>query len=229
MKRILIVSALIAVAFASCKKKVSQVSTIVTASYPTVTISSARFISIPVGGVLPDVNAVIATAYDSFYNESVPVVIDGSNLSNLAPGLYTISVSARNKYGYKGYSNVYVAVTDVHDTVDISGTYWRNDDTLRAATVTRVSRGLYHTSNLGGVDTSGQPATVIPGYFVMIDDNTIDLGTQNIPGNTYTAGNVITGTYGALDLVSVPNAYSYAFGDQNGIFGTGVRTFYKKP
>ncbi|MES2701001.1 MAG: hypothetical protein V4649_00085 [Bacteroidota bacterium] len=228
MKRVLIFSALVAIAFASCKKKVSQVSTIVTASYPTITISTPQFISIPVGGALPDANAIVATAYDSFYHESLGVVVDASKLSNLNAGLYTVTISAKNKYGYIGYENVYVAVTDVHDTVDVSGLYYRDEDPKRPAFVTKVARGLFHTTNLGGVDTTGQPATILHGYFAVLDNTTIDLGMQSIPGSTFTAANVITGTYGALDLVSIPKSYSYAFSDQMGLFGTGIRSFYKQ-
>lgn len=225
MKRIFILSALAIMAFAACKKKLTTVSTIVTVSYPKITISSPKFYSIPVGGTLPGVGDVVATAYDSFYQQTVDVVVDASKLSSLTPGLYTITVSAKNQYGYKGYENVYVAVTDVPDTVDIGGLYYRNADTLRPAMVTKVGRGLYHTSNLGGVDTGTQKTSIFGAYFVMVDNTTVDLGYQYIGGSDTTAADAITGSYGALDRPA--NKYSYAFSDIMGLFGTGIRNFYK--
>lgn len=227
MKRIFILSALAIMAFASCKKKLTTVSTLVTVSYPKITITSPKFYSVPVGGVLPDANSVVATAYDSFYHEAISVVVDASTVSSLTAGLYTIKVSAKNQYGYKSYENVYIAVTDVADTVDIGGLYYRNMDTMRPALVTKVARGLYRTTNLGGVDTGTQKTSIFPAYFVMVDNTTVDLGNQALPGTDTTASDVITGSYGALDRTSVPNTYSYAFSDQMGLFGTGLRIFYK--
>jgi hypothetical protein len=232
MKRIFILSALAIMAFAACKKKTTQVSTLVTVSYPKVTISSPQFFSIPVGGVLPDANAIVATAYDSFYQQPISVVVDASKVSSLTPGLYTITVSAKNQYGYIGYSDVYVAVTDVSDTVNISGLYFANvgagADSLRPARVTKVARGLYQTTNLGGIDTSGQPSAVVPAYFVMVNDTAISLGMQVIPNTNTTAANFITGTSGSLNLVTIPNSYTYSFSDMLGMFGTVTRTFVKQ-
>jgi hypothetical protein len=233
MKRILMISALAAMAIAGCKKKENQVSTIVTVSYPTITISTPKFYSIPVGGTIPDPNGIVATAYDSFYHENITTIVkDASKVSTLTPGLYTITVSAKSQYGYIGYDNVYIAVTDVADTVDVSGFYLRSlggaADPNRPAIVTKVARGLFRTSNLGGVDTTGLPTSLIPAYFVVTSATAVDLGNQAIPNTKTTGADVITGSYGALDLVTIPNSYSYAFSDQQGVFGTSVRTFVKQ-
>jgi hypothetical protein len=229
MKRILMISALAAMTIAGCKKKENQVSTIVTVSYPTITISSPKFYSIPVGGTIPDPNGIVATAYDSFYHENITTIVkDASKVSTLTPGLYTIIVSAKNQYGYIGYDNVYIAVTDVSDTVDISGTYLRPGPGARVSVVTKVIRGLFRTSNLGGVDTTGAPTTVIPAYFAVTSDTTVDLGNQAIPNTKTTAADIVTGTSGTLDRVNVPNSYSYSFTDMLGVFGTSVRPFVKQ-
>ena len=108
MKKIVIVFVLAVIATVGCKKKDNTVSMVVTASTPIVTITGPQYFSIPVGGSLP---TIAATAYDTFYRQTLPVVIDQGGLDNTTPGLYSVTASAKNKYGYIGSASVYVAVT----------------------------------------------------------------------------------------------------------------------
>src|SRR5579871_6625009 len=171
MKRILMLSVFAAMAFASCKKNENTVSRLVTVSYPTVIIRSPQYYSFPVGGgPLPTaapnaVNSVIASAYDSFYHETLQPVIDASHVSNLVPGLYVVTVSAKNSNGFTGYNYVYVAITNVPDTMDISGLYLRElggaASTSNPTVITKKATGLYVTSNVGGVDTGTQKSSIM--------------------------------------------------------------------
>jgi hypothetical protein len=184
MKRILMLSVVAAIAFAGCKKKENTVSRLVNVSYPTVKITSGQYFSFKTGGgPLPNINTIHATAYDSFYHETLTPVVDASLLSNVAPGLYIATVSAKNSNGFTGYAYVYVAITDAPDTMDISGLYWLkvngNASSKNPALVTKKAAGLYLTSNVAGVDTSDHTMPVIPAVFV-VNGNlaTLDFGSQ---------------------------------------------------
>lgn len=215
MKKLLLLSALAVVAFASCKKRVGTVSEAVTASYPTVTIKSGQYFSFPVGGgPLPDANNIIATAYDSFYNQELPVVVDASTLSNLKPGLYVATVSAKNKYGYIGYAHVYVAITSVADTFDISGRYYAQKspgvaDTFKPAYITKLAAGMFRTSNVLGADTGKQKLNVMPAVFALSDYNTVDFGSQRIPGTTLSASGMVSSMNGLLDVTPPDTTLTY--------------------
>ena len=79
MKKIFLFSVLLAVVAASCKKDNGNPSITVTASFPTITLinNSYPYFSIPLGSATP-VGSAIATAYDSFYRESCPIVVVGN-------------------------------------------------------------------------------------------------------------------------------------------------------
>ena len=49
-----------------CKKKIEDVSSVVTASYPEIVINGSQFVSMPVGGTFVDAGS---TAYDSLTKE----------------------------------------------------------------------------------------------------------------------------------------------------------------
>lgn len=169
-----------AITFAACKKKEDTVSKLITVSYPTIKFTSPQFYSFPVGGgPMPNANTIIATAYDSFYKESIKPVIDASKLSSLVPGLYYATVSAKNSQGFIGYAYVYVAITDINDTVNLAGRYARPGyDTV---TVTRMARGLYQTSDVAGYpNVSAYAPYTVPGYFVQGGD-AIKLEMQTQP------------------------------------------------
>ena len=217
MKKLFILSLIAAAAFASCKKKENTISEVHTYSTPLITVSGAQYYSINVGGALPTISA---TAYDTFYNENCPVIMDASQLDNSTPGLYAVTLSAKNKYGMKTSTSVYVAVTDVASSLDITGWYQRNGTPGRSAHITKVANGMFMTDNVGGVDTT-DPATGarIAAVFAVTSTASIDFGTQE------TAGGVLSASDETLSL-STPYTVAYAISLSG--FGTQVRTFVKQ-
>lgn len=217
MKKIFLLAILAGVAFAGCKKKESTVSVVYTYSAPIITIAGAQYYSIPVGGALPTISA---TAYDTFYLESYPVILDQSKLDNLTPGLYTVLATAKNRYGMTGTKSVYVAVTGVSDTLDVSGWYIRNATPGRAAHITKLATGMFMTDNVGGVDTSdATTGAKISAVFVATSLTDIDFGSQ------VTTGGPLTASSESLSLTP-PVTISYAINLSG--FGTAVRTFIKQ-
>jgi hypothetical protein len=204
----------------------------VTASYPTITIKSGQYFSFPVGGgPLPDANNIVATAFDSFYQESLPIVVDASHLTNLSPGLYVATVSAKNKYGYVGYANIYVAITPISDTFDISGVYHVKNstlvDTFRPAIVTKLGKGIFSTSNVFGADTGKNKKGVVPAVFAVTSTTSIDFGMQRTPGTTLSSSGVFAAQNGVLDVVPPDTSFSYS-PMLNGV-GAQQLIFQKKP
>ncbi len=220
MKKIIILSLLMAVGFASCKKTPNDPSVTVTVAYPTITVTGAQYYSIPVNGTLPSISA---TAYDSFYNESVPVILDLSTLDATTPGLYAVTASAANKYGFVSNKTVYVGVTNEPASLDISGTYVRSGVATKVAYITKVATGMFLTSNVGGVDTVTQAASIVPAVFVVTSDSTIDFGTQLTNAGTLTASSESLMLVGSGASGTTLN---YAISLSG--FGTSVRTFVKQ-
>ncbi len=225
MRRIIALSFIAVLAIAGCKKQTGQVSVVKTASYPIITITGPQYVSIMVGGAFTPPNA---TAYDTFYKEKPPVVVDLSGLDNTKPGLYTVVYSAKNSNGFVGKGVVYVAVTDISDTLDLSGWYIRTVSPAnpnRAAFITKLGRGLFMTSNVGGVDTGdATTGAIVSGVFAAIDVNTIDFGSQPTSEGTLSA---------SYTAVSYPPAVAdttidYII-DLPGFSSTALRSFVKQP
>ena len=219
MRKLLILSVLAVIAFAACKKKETPVSTLYTYSPPVITIAGAQYYSIPVGGVLPN---IAATAYDTFYHESYQVLLDQSTLDNTTPGLYVVTASARNKYGMLGTKSVYVAVTDIDPTIDLTGKYVRtsNNDTVN---VTKLATGLYRTDNVGGVDSVANPnnaPAVLPAFFVQTSLADIILPVQP------SAQGTLQGSTGTINMAP-PVTFSYIIVSPSTVFGQSLRTFVK--
>ena len=192
-------------------------SNLVTYSVPTITISGDEYYSIPVGGALPNITA---TAYDSFYKERYDVVIDQSTLDNTKPGLNIIYIKAKNKQGMVGTKAVYIAVTDIDESYDLSGTYARSSNGQEVH-VTKLARGLYVTDNVGGVlNVPGNETFIVPAYFVQIDASSIELPAQE------TALGTITGANEALTIGSGTVTYKYVI-KGNPYFAESTRTFNK--
>lgn len=215
MKSIKILLSLIAVAtFAamSCRKLPDNVSTVEVASYPTITISGSQFYSIPVNGALPNISA---TAYDSVIKESYLVTLDASGIDVTTPGLYVVAIQAKNKFGYIGSKNVAVAVTDIADTWNLSGEYRRTSNNA-LVNLTKVANGLYEVDNVGGA-----PTFAVLGYFIQINDSTIDFPLQP------------TDLAGQVDCINETltisgSDTSYAWNVVNPNFGPAFRTFEKQ-
>lgn len=165
----LLAISLAVVAF-GCKKKIEDVSQVVTATYPTITITGKQYYSIPVGGAIPSVSA---TAYDSLLQESCSTSLDASGLDNTTPGIYFVPIKSKNSLGYISSLNVLVAVTNIEATKDLSGTYKRTATGVPVE-VDKVENGLYQVDNLFGAAST--PNTFA--YFVQIDDSTMMMPDQ---------------------------------------------------
>lgn len=214
MKKYLVIPFLAVMAFTACRKKDNTASTLVTYSTPTIVVSGAQYYSIPVGGSLP---SIVASAYDSFYKESYPVVIDQSTLDNTTPGLYIVSISAKNKYGMVGKSGVYIAVTNINPLINLAGDYFRLSN-LQTVTVTKLANGLYQTDNIGGVVPPS--SAILPAYFVQTDDTSIVVPLQSSSlGDIY-------GSSASVHMAVGDTSYQYVV--KNPSFGTAVRIFQKQ-
>jgi len=212
MKKLLVIPFLAVLALVACKRNDNSVSALVTYSSPTITLTGQSFYSINVGGSLPSISA---TAYDSFYRESYPVVIDQSTLDNTVPGLNIVYVKSANKYGMVATQGVYVAVTDISPLIDLSGNYQRVSNSAPVV-VTKLANGLYETNNVSGALSGGQTA-----YFVQTDDTTIVLPSQITGfGETF-------GTNAKVRMLVGDTAYQYVL-NPSSIFAPSTRVFQKQ-
>jgi hypothetical protein len=200
------------IALFSCKKDREVVSKVVTVSYPTITLSGSKFYSIQVGDPLPTVSA---TAYDSVLKEVCKVSLDNSTLDNTTPDLYVVPVVSKNSNGYVGSSNVYIAVTPIDDSWDLTGEYKRTSNGA-LVNVTKVARGIYEVDNTGGA-----PTLPVIGYFAQTSDSTISYPSQP----TDNVG-VIDCIGEKLNISATDTSYSW-FVDNN-FFGTALRVFEKQ-
>jgi hypothetical protein len=191
MKKILLLSIFSLLVVAACKKKEYNPSTVVTASFPKITVTQ-RYYSIPVGGVRPIVQA---TAYDPFYQKSLPIVTIDSSINNFVAGFYTGFITSQNQYGYVSSEPYYVAVTNISPLLDLSGRWIQStlNDSF-STDITRVpsANGLYFSNNVNGVNYFTDTTNIVGGYFVVTSPTTLifDNGTPGtlvfvpIPGDT---------------------------------------------
>ena len=211
MKKYIILGLVTIVAISSCRREHSNISKVVTPSYPTINFTGSQFYSIMVGGTAPTIQA---TAYDSALNESYSVSYDPSLIDITTPGLYVIPMTATSKYGYVGSAVVYVAVTDIDSTVDLSGVYLRSA-TGAMPNITQIVRGLYSTDDVGGA-----PSLPITAYFAQLDDSTLSLPEQPTDVGTLSAVNAV------VYVDTGDTVLSWAV--RNGFFGTQQRFFVKQ-
>jgi hypothetical protein len=214
MKKLFIFSAFAALAFAGCKKKETTISTLHNYSVPTILLPEGHFYSIPVGGVL---SITDATAYDSFYNEVCTVVYDQSSLDNTIPGAYEVLAQAKNKYGMLATKKIYVAVTDIPETINLAGKYLRvaTDDTVM---VTMLANGLYQTSDVAANGAS-DITHVITGHFVQTSDVALSMPTQESKFGSF------FGTNGVVNMIPGDTTLEYVI--RNNAFAPVTRVFKK--
>src|SRR4051812_18578416 len=209
MKKYFLIIAAI-VGLAACKKE-DKVSQEVVVSTPTITVTGDQFYSIHVNDPVP---TITATAYDSVLGQSYTPTVDMTVVDNTTPGLYVINITVKNRNGYQGQSVAYVAVTDIDDAIDLSGTYERVG-TGAEVHVTKILRGLYETDDVGGA-----PTLPITAYFAQLNDTTIDLPPQPTEAGTLSAENA--------SVSMMPGDTTFTYIVVNGSFGTAQRTFQKQ-
>jgi hypothetical protein len=214
MKKLLAISAFAALAMASCKKKETTISELRQYSKPTIVLSEGRYYSIPVGGILPTIKA---TAYDSFYHEDATVLLDQSKLDNTVPGIYTVIVTAKNTLGMAATDTLWVAVTNIPSTIDLSGKYLRveTDDTMM---VTRLANGFYHTSDAAG-NGPADTTFVIPAVFVQTSNTGLVMPVQNSKFGTF------YGTNGFINMGASDTTFEYTL--RNNAFAPVQRVFHR--
>jgi Domain of unknown function (DUF5011) len=208
IKITLIAVAMIAVSI-GCKKKIEDVSEVVTASYPNITINGQQFVSIPVGGTFTDLGS---TANDTVTGETSLTPLSVTNdIDPSTPGFYTVQYTYKNKYGYKNTATRFVLVTDISDTIDYSGIYKRTTNNS-PMDVVKVAAGLYSTDNVGGA-----PTLMIKAYFGQIDDSTLVVPVQpTAAGALYCVNSKLLAS--ASDTI-------ITWAVRNASFGTQQRTF----
>lgn len=213
MKRKLILSFAVGslIIYSGCKKRDSyDVSQVVVESHPTITFTGSKFVSIPTGGTVP---SIAVTAYDSFYNEVCTVEVGESTVDNTKPGLYFQEFVTKNSKGFRSTDVAYVAVTDVAESQDLSGSYLC---VARGGTaiVTELANGLYETDNVGG-----NPTGPVPVYFVQFNDTTLYFPTQPTEA----------GDMGFSEVsLSIDDPVTYQYKIDNPGYGAGLRVFEKQ-
>jgi hypothetical protein len=204
MKKILLCAVAFGVLVTSCKKKQDNPSITVTASYPTISWVATPYFSIPLGGTLP---TNVATAYDSFYKEKETVVLADNTIVNMAPGLYSATASAQNKYGFSSSATYYVAVTGVSSALNLAGTWTSPANDSIYTSVTSLANGFYLSNNVTGVNMINNSANAVSGLFVVTSDTSIVFDANTAASYTSGSGALVltihvagdtTMTYGLL-------------------------------
>src|SRR5262245_41984307 len=108
MKKIILASLCLLALSIGCKKE-DNVSRVVNATGPVVTLKGSKFVSIPVGGTYADPGA---TVFDDFTNKTSDVSADVNTLDAATPGLYYMEYTAKNANGYVTSAARYIAVTN---------------------------------------------------------------------------------------------------------------------
>ena len=212
MKKLIIPIILAGIILSACKKETTDVSKVVSVSYPSIALNGAQIISQPVGtGAYVDPGATGTDDLTGATSSLTPIL---NEVDLTTPGFYAVKYSTKNSNGYVTNATRLVLVTPVSDTIDLSGTYARTSNG-QTVTVTKKGTGLYTTDNVGGV--ANNPSYVFDVYFGQVSDTTIQVPPQANPlgGDVYCIG-------GTLDL-NTPYTYSYIVKGSG--FGTSRRTF----
>ena len=198
------------VALFSCKKETSD-TRVVKVSHPSIALMGSKYVSVNVGESYTDPGA---TGTDDISGATSTLKAGHSTLDVSKPGLYYMSYSMKNANGYSTTVGRYIAVTNYQDNTDLSGTYARTSNSLQV-TLTKVSRALYKTSDMGG---AGLPDAA---YFAVIDESTIDFGPQL----SESIGTEIDATNEGLTISPTKTSYQYKLVAPG--YGTALRVFVK--
>lgn len=216
MRKSIIIILMAVASFSACKKDPAVVSTVVTVSYPTVTLNGADFIHIPVGGTFVDQGA---TLIDDITGASSQVSATESELDVTTPGLYAVKYIAANANGFRTQATRGVLVLDYTPPVGLDPAFDISGDYLRAATgvvakLIRMDNGLYIFDHVGG-------STAVPVYMLTPDTTSIDVPLQT----TYN-GLSVECTNEVLTTNPPPITFRYKVAASG--FGTSTRTFVKQ-
>lgn len=173
MKKLIYIAAIAGLSLASCSKDPDPVSTLVTVSYPVITLNGDAIVSTGIGsGAYVDPGA---TGLDDVTGQTSTLTPVFNNVDLTTAGFYSVKYSMKNSNGYVSVATRLVLVTSADPNIDISGQYHRvsNGQTV---TVTKRGPGLFTTDNVGGV--AGNPAFIFDVYFGMVNDTEIVVPVQ---------------------------------------------------
>lgn len=194
-----------------CKKEDTPSKT-VKVSHPTININGDPVVILHVGDTYTDPGA---TYYDSLYGDHGSLTTT-TEVNTSAEGFFIVTYSATNQYGFDGSGTRLVAVTNISDALDVSGDYARTSNGA-PATVSKVGRGVFSTSNVSGSASSLKDAA----YFMFTSDSTMVMPVQFLPNFVATAGFVDP----VYDFTATPLNYSYNI-DNSGF--SPVRRIFEK-
>jgi len=214
MKKISIILIVFTTIIAGCDKDPDPVSTVVTVTYPGITLNGEKFIHLPVNGTYVEEGAVLT---DDITGAQSNITATSSDLDVTTEGMYKVSYVAANSNGFKTEEIRTILVLDytpppgLDPNYDISGQYVRTSNGVEV-TLAKVNNGLYIIDRVGG-------STAVPAYILTPDETSIDVPAQtsfdgfplDVINETFTSG--------------PPIVFSYRISAEN--FGTGVRTFEK--
>jgi hypothetical protein len=206
----------VCLAMLSCKKdETDNLSRI--KNYPAITLNGPSLTSINVNEAYTDPGA------DAILNGSTITTQVVGSVDNTTPGFYTINYRGANTEGDTVQATRVIAVVDpaVND-IDQSGTFARSSNGA-LSTVTKIGKGLYRVSNLGGVPLSPPSSALQPAYFAQLTPTEIEFPTQSAPS----IGEVsFSGTAATFDAAGKITQFSYSV--LNPGFGTAKRTFNRQ-
>ena len=141
-------------------------------SYPAITLNGPALTSINIGEAFVDQGASATLA-----SESNPVVTSGS-VNNSRLGFNYITYRSANTEGDTVEVTRVIAVVDASvNNIDQSGSFDRSGNPV---IITRVSKGLYRTNNLGGVASTS--VAYAGAYFAQTTRTTLVFPPQFVEG-----------------------------------------------
>ncbi len=220
MKKSIIALLLSLAILSACKKEPAAVSTVVTPSYPTITLNGPAFISQSVGsGTYTDAGATGVDDITGASSSLSPIV---NTVDLTQAGFYTVVYEMKNSNGYKTSKTRFVLVTGVSASDDWSGLYQRNAAANRPANLAKIGTGLYSIDNVGGVILPDQ-APAYTAYLGFVNDSTVEIPNQVSPTDNIT---VVEATEGAFYITPTDTVMQWRM--IAGPFNTTVtRVFYK--
>jgi len=178
-------------------------------SYPTFDITGGQYMIVEIGNTYtePGITALEGTT-------SIEVTTTGT-VDTSSEGIYPITYSATNSDGFDGTITRYVLVTPNETEIrnnDLSGTYWRSNNSAREVTISKVADGFYHITDAfptNGIPvTFGQTSTNIlvvwnqsSGFGPVVADQFNDPATAGIITDSVTLGwNMRVGGFGVFGI-----------------------------
>lgn len=215
MKKIIYILLAFTTIITGCDKDPDPVSTVVTVTYPGITLNGPAFLHLQVGGTYTEEGAVLT---DDITGAQSNITATSSDLDVTTEGMYKVSYVAANSNGFKTEVIRTILVLNYTPPPGLDPNYDISGDYLRAATgvtcvVAKVNNGLYIIDRVGG-------STAVPAYIITPDTMSIDVPPQtsfdgfplDVINESFTSG--------------PPISFSYRISAEN--FGTGLRTFVKQ-